>query len=564
MSRIARRGIESTSNRCLGLGAACRRIRNCWCRISVTKADADEKEISEQHNNYHHHGDGGTDVATPPQYTLLSNRNAVTPKSLVPFPKFRQRLCFLCSRTTFWGSGGTTFICFGNVDKRIASFLSFTFRSSYFTLLLVFAIFYYCLVLVFALIYQVISMSHPECISSGGEMISSRKEARIFADCFQLSWQTFSTVGLGAIYPSTGADGYYVPTGCVIVGILGSFEAYLGVLYVGTTAAILFRKVLRSQNYAQAVFSDPIVVRFGVKELGAGYRHGTTTSTRTANDGLPKNDHDEELGDRLTSVSLMTVDEEVDADYRKIPCPSLEFRIVNRLHDVESGEIVEAKLDCVAILDPRYVESHDGDVDNAHAPTNRAKRVKQRSMPSMPVSSPDLQTSRQKRVKQRSSFAELASALREASKKAERDAFYSPGSKQPNVFTSITLEDNTHPNFNRTWYGRHRLDENSPLLTPAVRNRIKNAGGYWPADMNNYQSIKRSLHFRHILVCLSGISNANAATVYAQKVYDLVDVNVGYRFVPMNYHADDGSLKTDAYLLNAVCMQRGGGAEPFQ
>lgn len=82
--------------------------------------------------------------------------------------------------------------------------------------------------------------------------------------------------------------------------------------------------------------------------------------------------------------------------------------------------------------------------------------------------------------------------------------------------------------------------------------------------MNNYQSIKSSLHFRHILVCISGTSNASAARVYAQKVYDLVDVNVGYRFVPMNYRTDDGSMKTDSYLLNAVYQQRGGGAEPFQ
>lgn len=51
--------------------------------------------------------------------------------------------------------------------------------------------------------------------------------------------------------------------------------------------------------------------------------------------------------------------------------------------------------------------------------------------------------------------------------------------------------------------------------------------------------------------------------MYAQKVYDLIDVNVGYRFVPMNYHAETGELKTDSYLLNAISEQRGGGAEPF-
>jgi len=66
---------------------------------------------------------------------------------------------------------------------------------------------------------------------------------------------------------------------------------------------------------------------------------------------------------------------------------------------------------------------------------------------------------------------------------------------------------------------------------------VKLNDGYWPKDMNNYKSIKSAIHFRHLLVCIKGVSNANAASVYAQKVYDLVDVNVGYRFVPMNFHA---------------------------
>jgi hypothetical protein len=454
------------------------------------------------------------------------------------------------------------------VNKLISSFVLFTFRTSYFVVFFVLAIIYFGFTGIFAFIYLGITSFYPECVSSAGEMIGGGEGARLFADCFQLSWQTFGTVGYGSIYPATGSSTYYVPTGCVFVGVLGSFEAYLGVLYAGIATAILFRKVLRSQNYAQAIFSDPIVVRFGKKELEDSHSHDNKHSNvngRVADVEL-------ERQTSMNSLSLMTVDEEVDDEGQNIPCPSLEFRIVNRLHDVKAGEIVEAKLDCVAIIDHQDSGSPVGDVESTlassstRAPSSLEDRVKQKSMPSSILHSfTDSPSSRgSQRVRQRSSFAELTNALREANKKEERDAFHDSNSKQPNMFTSITLDFNTHPNFNRTWYGRHRLDENSPLLTPAVRNRIKNAGGYWPADMNDYLSIKRSLHFRHILVCLSGISNATAATVYAQKVYDLVDVNVGYRFVPMNYRADDGSLRTDEYLLNAVCEQRGGRAEPFQ
>jgi hypothetical protein len=135
--------------------------------------------------------------------------------------------------------------------------------------------------------------------------------------------------------------------------------------------------------------------------------------------------------------------------------------------------------------------------------------------------------------------------------------------RQNRAITKLTLESNEHPYFRRVWFGRHILDENSPLLSELARTKIKQNGGYWPAELNNHYSIRDNLHFRHILVCFSGTSNANATSVYAQKVYDSIDVNVGYRFVPMNYHAETGELKTDSYLLNAISEQRGGGAEPF-
>lgn len=63
---------------------------------------------------------------------------------------------------------------------------------------------------------------------------------------------------------------------------------------------------------------DPIVVRFGKAELSDA-SSGNDVSER-------KEENDEEIG-------LSIADE--------IPCPSLEFRLVNRLHDTPSGEIGE-------------------------------------------------------------------------------------------------------------------------------------------------------------------------------------------------------------------------------
>jgi len=404
------------------------------------------------------------------------------------------------------------------------------------------------------------------CVNSNGNQIGSSNSdgdgdvgdvgggggvARMFGDCFQLSWTTFSTVGYGLIFPATGASDFFVPNSCVTVGVLGSFQAFLGVVYADFCATILFSKVLRTQNNAQVFFSDPMVVRFGKKELADAATSTSTSSRRNSDDDREdtvkdekKVQFDEEMGGISTSNHIVRFMADTAAqDDKDIPCPSLEFRLVNCLHGIPAGEIVEAKLDCVAILDPKYSKMNNNPTIHNFNSDDDTQSI----------------------ISETTTIADFHEILKQqTNSKAPGFAFHSINSKQPHNFTKIKLDANEHPYFRRVWFGRHRLDASSPLLTPSARNRIKLNGGYWPSTMNNYHSIKNSLKFKHILVSLSGTSNASAAKVYAQKVYDSVDVNVGYHFVPMNYKLDDGSLKTDMYLLNAVYQQRGGGAEPFQ
>jgi hypothetical protein len=95
------------------------------------------------------------------------------------------------------------------------------------------------------------------------------------------------------------------------------------VLYSGFCGAILFGKVLRIQSHAQVTFSDPIVIRYGpgLKE-SSGDRGGRDASN---GDGGPENGHDTE------------------AVAEKMPCPVLEFRIVNRLYGEAGGEIMDGE-----------------------------------------------------------------------------------------------------------------------------------------------------------------------------------------------------------------------------
>jgi hypothetical protein len=56
----------------------------------------------------------------------------------------------------------------------------------------------------------------------------------------------------------------------------------------------------------------------------------------------------------------------------------------------------------------------------------------------------------------------------------------------------------------------------------------------------------------------------SASDVYAQKIYDFVDINVGYQFVNVLYKDEsNGTLKVDTDLINDVREQNGGGGEPL-
>ena len=87
-------------------------------------------------------------------------------------------------------------------------------------------------------------------------------------------------------------------------------ESFVGVIYVGFIGAIIFGKVLRIHSRAQVEFSDPIVVRYG---------SGIANDFQISEDGM-------------------------------IPCPVLEFRVVNKMYDEVGGEIMDANMNCVAIL----------------------------------------------------------------------------------------------------------------------------------------------------------------------------------------------------------------------
>lgn len=105
-----------------------------------------------------------------------------------------------------------------------------------------------------------------------------------------------------------------------LVNFICSLEALIGVLYSGFCGAILFGKVLRIQSHAQVIFCDPVVIRYGpgLKESGDD------------RDASGSGDEDENSQEDTEAVD-------------KMPCPVLEFRIVNRLYNEPGGEIMDGE-----------------------------------------------------------------------------------------------------------------------------------------------------------------------------------------------------------------------------
>ena len=109
--------------------------------------------------------------------------------------------------------------------------------------------------------------------------------------------------GYGNAHPSlSSSDGGK----CDFQTFLTALEAFVGVLCAGFVSTIIFGKVLRVQSQAQVTFSDPILARFDYYDA---------------------------------SANMDTI----------IPCPVVEFQIVNDCHNELGGEIIDAMVNCMSI-----------------------------------------------------------------------------------------------------------------------------------------------------------------------------------------------------------------------
>ena len=378
-------------------------------------------------------------------------------------------------------------------------------------------------------------------------------------DAYHVSWTTLSTVGYGLIAPglssTTGYEYEFTnpvtnvtraissePSRCTGLNLLMALESFVGVLFASITGAIVFAKIARIQSAAAVKFSDPIVVRYGEGCLDT-----------------PTADNDDKDDSTTENASP---EQEATMKSHEIPCPVIEFRILNELWNREEGEIMNATVNLVAsrletpddaekrlrtILRQKrereakekakhHKHKKDGHKGGVSLVTETEMTPKVSLMGNSPVvnagtffqrvnkavvntassithshkasggSDQPYNRSKSEEEKHLQSMIHKAvgdeiGRIHEAA--ATATVTVDEGSDDPNVcpkqvFSKLQVETDAHPFFKRIWNIRHVCDQTSPLLPNRIRKMI--------AKNSKWKLSERVQNSNYLLVCRSLIS----------------------------------------------------------
>jgi len=384
-----------------------------------------------------------------------------------------------------------------------------------------FLVIYMVVMVIFAWFLLLAGNAQPACIVAAGSPFGeTESDATRFSDAFALSWTTFTTVGYGMIYTAVGGD--FQPNGpngelatepgqCTWVVFLCTAEAFLGLLYAGMCAAILFGKVNRVQSHANIVFSNSVCLQY--EEVEEFDDEEDEEEMEEDDDEM----EDEELSNKLNLSGIempieerysmedgdeenpsLTVDTGLNRSQSPLEesafidqfngCPVLKFQVVNELCNEEGSEIVDAIMKVVGVK----FKGHGDKITHSQ-------------------------------------------------------------------YVRVNLVDFEHPFFSRVWHGVHILDSTSPLLTDKARQLIQANNGSWPSSWFEHPHvIQEKLDFEDLILTVAGVSNVSAVTVHAYKRYKIGDVLIGYNFAPLVFRdRKTGMLDVDLALANDVREQNG-------
>ena len=390
-------------------------------------------------------------------------------------------------------------------------------------------------------------------------------------------------------------------------------EAFFGVLYAGFAGAVIFGKVARVQSFARIIWSDSVVIQYG---SGVAVEEDAATEEKNEDTGkLPcpvlefrvaNQSFDQEGGEIVNatvSVWASTSSESASESIREAANLSslastekkgsfgvghiLKSAVVKTKDTVKktatSGTkiVVKAAQKTTNVVSKAAQKTTNVVSKAAQKTTNvvtkRATRISTFDANSLKpsngevdqeVPSPEPDPEQSQEAKTRDTLNkernQMLDALQKLASTTKHIAMVEDPLLPPLIYSKLNIETDSHPFFKRVWLIRHKLDANSPLLSSEAHDLIVKNGGFWPAELNSYQAVRENVDFREIMVSFNGTSNVSGSTVYSQKLYDFVDVNVGWRFAnTLVNDPNTGALSVDLSLINDVLEQKGGGAEPF-
>jgi hypothetical protein len=139
--------------------------------------------------------DGDEDDYDRPQYTLKS----VKIRTLSSLRRLTSRCTSRKNQMHYYTDAESNLRW--DINSLISSYLSFSHRTSYFLLFLLFSVVYYANILMFAFVYWAFSAYYPECVTSAGAEIGSGEGSDLF-------WESCCLIN-GVIITLTHLQNYF-------------------------------------------------------------------------------------------------------------------------------------------------------------------------------------------------------------------------------------------------------------------------------------------------------------------------------------------------------------------
>mmetsp|Transcript_11408 Transcript_11408/g.18551 ORF Transcript_11408/g.18551 Transcript_11408/m.18551 type:complete len:411 (+) Transcript_11408:388-1620(+) len=155
----------------------------------------------------------------------------------------------------------------------------------------------------------------------------------------------------GMTYTTTAGDFQSTkPYQCTWVVFLSTSEAFLGLLFAGMCAAILFGKVNRVQSHANIIFGNAVCLQYEEMD-DEDEEPDSADSERSPRPPTPVPIPDLEDEENQLTTDMDPQDQQEESKFvdQFNGCPILKFQVVNELCNREGGELVDCIMKVVGI-----------------------------------------------------------------------------------------------------------------------------------------------------------------------------------------------------------------------